>query len=172
MLDSTRNDEGPVGAGCINWACPDLCGGRPVMGVPTAFRALDRERQACKVLVISPGVPPQGFPLRAADGGAPRYIGRPVCVGSVGFQSVRRAATLSTANLGPSGRGGLNSWRLNGQLRGAGKLGAARQAKSQGLCRPAAHGPARGADRWAPRILAAVPTRAEPQSADCGGPTY
>jgi hypothetical protein len=26
-----------VGAGCLNWARPDLCGGRPVMGVPTAF---------------------------------------------------------------------------------------------------------------------------------------
>jgi len=25
-----------VGAGCLNWARPDLCGGRPVMAVPTA----------------------------------------------------------------------------------------------------------------------------------------
>ena len=25
-----------VGAGCLNWACPDLCGGRSVMAVPTA----------------------------------------------------------------------------------------------------------------------------------------
>jgi hypothetical protein len=25
-----------VGAGCLNWARPDLCGGRPVMVVPTA----------------------------------------------------------------------------------------------------------------------------------------
>ena len=26
-----------VGAGCLNWARPVLCGGRPVMGVPTAI---------------------------------------------------------------------------------------------------------------------------------------
>jgi hypothetical protein len=26
----------PVGAGCLNWARPDLCGGRSVMTVPTA----------------------------------------------------------------------------------------------------------------------------------------
>ena len=26
-----------VGAECLNWARSDLCGGRPVMGVPTAF---------------------------------------------------------------------------------------------------------------------------------------
>jgi hypothetical protein len=26
----------PVGAGCLNWARPDLCGGRSVMAVPTA----------------------------------------------------------------------------------------------------------------------------------------
>src|SRR3979409_460585 len=25
----------PVRAGCLNWARPDLCGGRPVMAVPT-----------------------------------------------------------------------------------------------------------------------------------------
>jgi hypothetical protein len=25
-----------VGAGCLNWARPDLCGGRPAMVVPTA----------------------------------------------------------------------------------------------------------------------------------------
>ena len=29
----------PVGAGCLNWARPDLCGGRPVMAVPTANTA-------------------------------------------------------------------------------------------------------------------------------------
>jgi hypothetical protein len=26
-----------VGAECLNWARSDLCGGRPAMGVPTAF---------------------------------------------------------------------------------------------------------------------------------------
>ena len=27
-----------VGAECLNWARSDLCGGRPAMGVPTAFK--------------------------------------------------------------------------------------------------------------------------------------
>ena len=79
------------------------------------------------------------------DMGPPRYIGRPVCVGSVGFQSVRRAATVSSASLGPNGYGGLNTRRPNRQQREAGNFGAAHQAKSQGLCGPAAHGPAHGA---------------------------
>ena len=45
------------------------------------------------------------------DMGPPRYIGSPVCVGSPGFQSVRRAAAVNSASLGPNGYGGLNTWR-------------------------------------------------------------
>ena len=33
-----RRHSPKVGAGCLNWARPDLCGGRPVMDVPTAKR--------------------------------------------------------------------------------------------------------------------------------------
>src|SRR4029077_3877724 len=38
-----RNSASPshtpkVGAGCLNWARPDLCGGRSAMSVPTAIR--------------------------------------------------------------------------------------------------------------------------------------
>ena len=34
---STAGRQTPlVGAGCLNWARPDLCGGRPAMAVPTA----------------------------------------------------------------------------------------------------------------------------------------
>ena len=29
--------ESPIQAGCPNRACPDLCGGCPAMGIPTAI---------------------------------------------------------------------------------------------------------------------------------------
>jgi hypothetical protein len=32
-----RRQTPKVGAGCSNWACPDLCGGCPVMRIPTAI---------------------------------------------------------------------------------------------------------------------------------------
>ena len=32
-----RRQTPEVGAECLNWARSDLCGGRPVMGVPTAM---------------------------------------------------------------------------------------------------------------------------------------
>ena len=33
-----------VGAGCLNWARPDLCGGRPVMVVPTANKVSQMDK--------------------------------------------------------------------------------------------------------------------------------
>ena len=34
---AVRRQTPEVGAGCLNWACPDLCGGRGVTRVPTAI---------------------------------------------------------------------------------------------------------------------------------------
>ena len=41
-----------VGAECLNWARSDLCGGRPVVGVPTAFRAVFALQPADRVLCM------------------------------------------------------------------------------------------------------------------------
>jgi len=38
MAGATLSRQTPtVGAGCLNWARPDLCGGRPERDVPTAI---------------------------------------------------------------------------------------------------------------------------------------
>lgn len=40
MAGGTLSRQPPtVGAGCLNWASPDLCGGRPERDVPTAIAA-------------------------------------------------------------------------------------------------------------------------------------
>ena len=38
-LSAARGHSPEVGAVCLNWARTDLCGGRPVMDVPTATHA-------------------------------------------------------------------------------------------------------------------------------------
>src|SRR6202049_3724692 len=45
----TLDKESPIQAGCSNRACPDLCGGCPVMGIPTAIQDPERKsaRQVC-----------------------------------------------------------------------------------------------------------------------------
>jgi len=35
-----------LGAECLNWACSDLCRGRPAMGVPTAIRRANANSRA------------------------------------------------------------------------------------------------------------------------------
>ena len=37
-----RRQTPEVGAGCLNWASPDLCGGRGVTRVPTAIKRENR----------------------------------------------------------------------------------------------------------------------------------
>jgi hypothetical protein len=42
-----------VGAGCLNWARPDLCGGRPAMVVPTANKWADLSQLAMSAAVTT-----------------------------------------------------------------------------------------------------------------------
>src|SRR3954451_6848441 len=42
-----------VGAGCLNWARPDLCGGRSVMAVPTANNLKNRKPSDCGVVCMA-----------------------------------------------------------------------------------------------------------------------
>jgi hypothetical protein len=65
---SLRRHTPEVGAGCLNWARPDLCGGRGVTCVPTAIYAFDlwaerwRRHEATGDMII----------VRYADDSAPR----------------------------------------------------------------------------------------------------
>ena len=72
-----------VGARCVNRARPDLCGGHPVTGVPTAITPQDHTLRACSKYHRSPCVSPcVFFILPSIHGNAPwiraspRYITR------------------------------------------------------------------------------------------------
>jgi RNA-directed DNA polymerase len=56
---TVRRHSPEVGAGCLNWASPDLCGGRPAMVVPTANK---RSRPAPGAALHFP--PERQFPVR------------------------------------------------------------------------------------------------------------
>ena len=70
--------------------------------------------------------------------GPPCHIDPPIYVGRAGFQSVRRAATINSATLGPSGCGGLDAWHptVGSAER---EVSAAGHAELQGLVRPTSH---------------------------------
>jgi hypothetical protein len=44
---AVRRQTPEVGAGCLNWARPDLCGGRGVTRVPTAIVLFRQAERAC-----------------------------------------------------------------------------------------------------------------------------
>ena len=84
----------------------------------TSLRAPEQAAVERKPMEVCPairatkcGVGTGARTLQYKDIGSPRYIGRPVCVGSAGFYSVRRATAASTLRLDPSGYGGLNARR-------------------------------------------------------------